>query len=186
MSFSYDFWLWDDPQLTMDEIKVANEQISKNYFQIEDLDDGAKNKDGVYKKNIKPRQVYVGDLTQPLYNVIQKAMRACHYNFGYVTFPVNMYDVALHNVYSSKIKGHYGAHTDSSLSDIFETKMTLLINLSEEDYEGGDFIVNEKETNFKKSGSVILFKSHLFHEVKPVTKGDRISLAYFVSGPKSN
>ena len=80
MSFSYDFWLWDDPQLTMDEIKVANEQISKNYFQIEDLDDGAKNEDGIYKKNIKPRQVYVGDLTQPLYNVIQKSHGSSSWN----------------------------------------------------------------------------------------------------------
>ena len=41
-------------------------------------------------------------------------------------------------VYSSDIKGHYGAHTDASMSDIFETKMTLLINLSEGVYEGGD------------------------------------------------
>jgi len=92
----------------------------------------------------------------------------------------------LHNVYSSDIKAHYGAHTDASMSDIFETKMTLLINLSEGDYEGGEFSCNEKEADFREPGTVLLFKSHLLHEVKPVTKGTRISLAYFIHGPKSN
>lgn len=186
MSFSYDFWRWDIPQLTIDEIKEVNEQVNKSYLQLEDPNDGAKNEDGTYRKNIKPRQVLVGDLTAPVYNMIEKAMRTCHFEFGYLTFPLNRYDVALHNVYSSDIKGHYGAHTDASMSDIFETKMTLLINLSEGMYEGGDFICNQKEADFREPGTVMLFKSHLFHEVKPVTKGTRISLAYFLNGPKSN
>ena len=170
MSFSYDFWRWDIPQLTIDEIKEVNEQVNKSYLQLEDPNDGAKNEDGSYRKNIKPRQVLVGDLTAPVYNMIEKAMRTCHFEFGYLTFPLNRYDVALHNVYSSDIKGHYGAHTDASMSDIFETKMTLLINLSEGVYEGGDFIRNQKEADFREPGTVMLFKSHLFHEVKPVTK----------------
>jgi predicted 2-oxoglutarate/Fe(II)-dependent dioxygenase YbiX len=185
MSFSYDFWLWDDPQLTVDEIKESNDKINKSYFATENKEMGAK-VDGTYLKNIEPKQVYVGDLTRPIYNFTQKAIRTCHYKFGFSTFPLNIYDVALYNVYSSKIKGHYGAHTDSSRNDIFDTKMTLLINLSEGDYEDGDLIVNGKMTNFKKPGSAILFKSYLLHEVTPVTSGERISLAYFINGPKSN
>ena len=51
--------------------------------------------------------------------------------------------------------------------------MTMLINLSEGEYEGGDLIVNKKVADFRKPGSAILFKSHLIHEVTPVTKGER-------------
>ena len=65
--------------------------------------------------------------------------------------------------------------------------MTLLINLSEEVYVGGELIVNKiAAENFRAPGSVILFKSHLWHEVTPVTVGERITLAYFINGPKFN
>lgn len=186
MSFDYDFWLWDEPQLTAEEITFANEQINKKYYELEDADGGARNRDGSFKKNIKPKKIYLGDLTTPIQNLIQLAMRTCHYEFGYITFPPNIYDAALHNVYSSKIKGKYGAHIDSARSDIFTTKMTLLINLSEEVYVGGELIINKNKTEgFRKPGSVILFKSHLWHEVTPVTAGERITLAYFLNGPKS-
>ena len=101
-----------------------------------------------------------------------------------VTFPLNRYDSLLYNVYSSDIQGHYGEHDDSSDSLLFDSKMTLLINLSEGEYEGGDLIVNKLVTDFRKPGSVILFKSYLRHEVTPVTKGERITLTYFINGPK--
>ena len=62
--------------------------------------------------------------------------------------------------------------------------MTFLLNLSPDEYEGGDLIVDKRLTNFRKPGSVILFKSNLMHEVTPVTKGERITLTYFINGPK--
>ena len=63
--------------------------------------------------------------------------------------------------------------------------MTLLINLSESEYEGGDFIVdNQTQHFFREPGTAILFKSSLKHQVTPVTKGKRNSLAYFINGPK--
>ena len=63
--------------------------------------------------------------------------------------------------------------------------MTFLINLSEEPYEGGDFIINgQTQDFFREPGTAIMFKSHLRHEVTPVTKGNRISLTYFIHGPR--
>ena len=58
--------------------------------------------------------------------------------------------------------------------------MAVLINLS----EGGDLIVNKEDTTFRMPGTIIAFKSHLPHEVTPVTKGERITLTYFINGPK--
>ena len=46
-------------------------------------------------------------------------------------------------------------------------------------------LVNEMNTNFRTPGTVIAFKSYLPHEVTPVTKGERITLTYFIRGPKS-
>ena len=184
MSYVHDWWEWNEPQLNLTQIKEANKQINSNCFGKENPEKGAHDKKGNLLKNIEPKEIYMKDLTQPLFNVIQQSIKSCHVEFGYITFPTNIFDVLLYNVYSSKIKGHYGAHVDGSRSDVYDVKMTLLINLSETDYEGGDLIVNYKVTNFRKPGSVIMFNSHLLHEVTPVTSGERISLAYFIEGPK--
>ena len=45
--------------------------------------------------------------------------------------------------------------------------------------------MNKMNTNFRTPGTVIAFKSYLLHEVTPVTKGERITLTYFIRGPKS-
>ena len=67
----------------------------------------------------------------------------------------------------------------------YDIKMTFLLNLSEEPYEGGDFIIDKKpQPFFREPGTAILFKSYIKHEVTPVTKGERISLSYFMCGPK--
>ena len=184
MSYINEWWSWNEPQLSLTEIKEANEHINNHYFGKEDRQQGAQDYKGNFLKNIEPKELYLKDLTEPVFNVVQQSVKTCHTEFGYVTFPTNIFDVLLYNVYSSKIKGHYGAHIDASRSDMYDVKMTLLINLSETDYEGGDLIINNKVTDFRRPGSVIMFNSYLLHEVTPVTKGERISLAYFIQGPK--
>ena len=112
------------------------------------------------------------------------AFHISYYKFGVVSFPKNDWDVLLYNVSSGDIKARYGEHYDSSRSWAYDAKLTFLLNLSPDEYEGGDLIINKRLTNFRKPGSAILFKSHLRHEVTPVTKGERITLTYFINGPK--
>ena len=61
------------------------------------------------------------------------------------------------------------------------------------DYKGGNFeiqsrlykdskIVTETEQFFKPRGSIIVFPSHLWHRVKPVTEGTRYSLVIWALG----
>ena len=73
---------------------------------------------------------------------------------------------------------------DSPYVDI---KFTLIINLSEKPFEGGDLslqITNEiKVPELKERGSMIFLKSHSRHRVAPVTKGERRNLVLFLKGP---
>ena len=185
MYHEHDFWTHSTPLLEPDVIKDINKTVSERYYKVEKKDMGAKSKDGKYLKNIEPKNIYLRDLPEALLDVFHMGFHVCHHHFGLTTFPLNRWDTLLHNVYSSDIQGHYGEHSDQSRSQIYDTKMTILVNLSEGEYEGGDLIVNKAVTDFRTPGSVIVFKSYLPHEVTPVTKGERISLTYFIKGPKS-
>jgi PKHD-type hydroxylase len=98
-------------------------------------------------------------------------------------------------------EGHfYGWHQDSgpdTLEDGFQRKLSLVCSLTDpSEYEGGDLeifspnqspaVPNEKkiftEPEWKAQGTVIVFPSHLWHQVKKVTKGTRYSLVTWYRG----
>ena len=90
------------------------------------------------------------------------------------------------NLNSYELNKSYEWHNDSTKRPNNDIKLTGLINLSTEDYEGGEFEVNEtheplKIKQFSKGGDMILFRSHILHRVLPVRKGRRKSLAVFLS-----
>ena len=65
-----------------------------------------------------------------------------------------------------------------------DLKLTCILNLSEEPYEGGSFFkINEKEEIKFDSGMGLIFNSLIAHKVTPVTKGERITLTYWGEGP---
>ena len=65
-----------------------------------------------------------------------------------------------------------------------DTKLTCLLNLSEETYEGGKFYtIGSNEVVKFDSGMAIIFNSMIAHKVTPVTKGERITLTYWAYGP---
>tara|TARA_B100000242_G_C42825408_1_gene383534 strand:- start:73 stop:639 length:567 start_codon:yes stop_codon:yes gene_type:complete len=180
-----DCWNWDRPIFSSDKIKELNKIINERYITTESTEDGAKDLDGNYLKNIKPKIIFYKDIKEEIHNLIESAYYHCHYSFGFTTFPVNSWNELLYNEYASDIKGRYDEHDDVSKSLLFDARMTLLLNLSEDYYEGGDFLVNgQTQDFFRVPGTAILFKSYLPHEVTPVTKGKRISLVYFISGPR--
>ena len=186
MQQQYKWWEFRKPLLDTKQIHTLNKTILNNYESEQHPDLGAKDKEGNYLKNIKPKDISLKFIPTPYCDVILSlAFYVCHYEFGLVTFPPNIWDMLLYNVYSGDIKGKYGEHNDQSRSWTHDVKMTFLLNLSEEPYEGGDFIINgETQHFFREPGTAILFRSYLRHEVTPVTRGDRISLTYFIRGPK--
>ena len=53
-----DFWFWSEPFLEPDAIKDINKTINERYYQVENKNDGAKDRDGKYLKNIEPKHIY--------------------------------------------------------------------------------------------------------------------------------
>ena len=180
-----DSWNWTQPIFSSEEINRLNKIINERYVTTERPEAGARDFDGNYLKNIKPKIIFYKDIKNEIYNLIENVYKQCHYSFGFTTFPVNNWDELLYNEYASDIRGKYGEHDDASESLLFDTKMTFLLNLSEKPYEGGDFLINgQTQDFFRVPGTALLFKSYLPHEVTPVTKGKRISLAHFINGPR--
>jgi PKHD-type hydroxylase len=118
-------------------------------------------------------------------------------NYGYVLKFVEDFQFA---EYTSQTKGFYSKHTDCGNRFGMENfvdirKLSFSIQLSDSsDYEGGELkfytgkksIYTNKEegdTAKKHKGTIILFPSHVLHEVTPVTKGIRYSLVSWVQGP---
>jgi len=100
--------------------------------------------------------------------------------FGYdISWDFHL-DMLNYNVYEEN--DEYGWHLDSN--SIFEQdeKLTCLLNLSEEPYEGGEFYTTNGKHKFT-SGMGCVFNSLITHKVTPVTKGERITLTYWGSGP---
>ena len=184
MQDQYDWWELPESLIDTKQIHILNETILKNYESVEEEHHGATDHEGNYLKNIKPKTIRLKNMPALYDDILDMALHISYYKFGAVSFPKNVWDVLLYNVYSGDIKAKYGEHFDTSRSWAYDSKMTFLLNLSPDEYEGGDLIIDKKLTNFRKPGSAILFKSHLMHEVTPVTKGERITLTYFINGPK--
>ena len=101
--------------------------------------------------------------------------------WGWYHFSVRWIDSDLkQNILSQFPKKEYknnGLHFGSSSAD---SKLSLVLHLND-NYEGGNFHVNDKEYITKK-GSVMVFPSAFMypHGVKEVTKGERWSISIFM------
>jgi len=94
-----------------------------------------------------------------------------------------------YNVYDSSNKGEYEEHIDATPAGASDIKLTAMVNISEEPYEGGKFCMFTDGKmrgidGFDGLGSSIIFKSWIPHKVTPVTKGVRKTLSVWLHGPR--
>ena len=181
----FDYWAWPD-FFNKKEIKEFN-KLLKKHATIKEPESEAATHGNKKVKYLRTLHTYF----EPISKFTDRIIPAVHYtnqrHFGY-----NLYQGFEHgslgnyNIYSSKTKDNYDWHVDASKSPIFDTKFTLLVNLSEDTYEGGDLrFFNQTEytaTEFQP-GCMLMFKSHLNHKVTPVTKGERKTFTIFFTGP---
>lgn len=108
--------------------------------------------------------------------------------FGFDLFQITDYEQFYYNKYPEGTE--YNWHTNGTFGECKDFKLTALLNLSGEDYEGGDLEVfclgSPGSTNiheFKKPGSFFIFPSWIPHRVTPVTSGTMYSLTMLLAGP---
>jgi PKHD-type hydroxylase len=111
------------------------------------------------------------------------------HKFGFNIYPLQFSDGLNHNTYKADKNSEYFWHMDGTFSDsVSDIKITCLLNLSENPYEGGEFcllsMAPDIKEEFSKVGTAIFFPAFFIHRVTPVTKGERISLTLWRSGPR--
>jgi len=123
---------------------------------------------------------------RPLMNLIHPWLYQCQLTnrnvFGFDVYWDFHLEGLNYNVY--KMNDEYTWHIDATKEQKLDMKLTCLLNLSEEPYEGGEFcIINSNENVKFTSGMGLIFNPLIAHKVTPVTKGERITLTYWASGP---
>jgi hypothetical protein len=172
--------------LNKEKILNLNNFINKNFNILESEEKAAKNENK--KKFLSScKLIYWEKIKHLLEDVNQLVHVTNENNFGYDLYDIRDKTYVNYNVYSSKNEDRYDWHCDGNESNFLDCKLTLLINLSTEKYEGGKFKIFEQEekniNEFDSPGSILIFKSYLNHKVTPVNKGKRTTLTIFYNGP---
>lgn len=178
----YSFWCWDSVVSPL-EIKKINKFIRENSNpSLKDQVNPALNKKASVSIIEWPK------LRKKLAGMEDVINQTNHLYFNFKTYRFNTFDAMNHNVYDSTKGGEYEYHIDvESYKLDFTTKLTCVLNLSEDPYEGGEFYIKDgPEIHIKKMsvpGALVVFPSFLLHKVTPVTKGKRTSLVLWKKGP---
>ena len=138
-------------------------------------------------KNLTSFGFYTSSLEKELYKFFRDVYFANRQAFGFDLYPASEIKTSAINVYD--VGRSYACHRDASKkgcpSDI---KLTAILNISPNSYEGGEFIIHfgENKKVIKEIdgiGDLLVFPSFLYHEVKPVISGTRVTLTSWISGP---
>tara|TARA_R100001369_G_scaffold91492_1_gene132940 strand:+ start:4186 stop:4755 length:570 start_codon:yes stop_codon:yes gene_type:complete len=180
-------WVWKN-YFDEKQINQFNKDIFKKIIKKESIGSAAFASSGTRKKHLNASYLFLKEIS----NWTDPILKNVHYinekSFGFdIHNNFQHHDFCNYNVYSSKTRDHYKWHTDISAESAHDCKFTVLVNLSEKKYTGGEFkIFNNSEKiikDFSTPGSVLMFESRLNHCVTPVTKGERKTLTIFVTGP---
>ncbi len=123
----------------------------------------------------------------PLMNLIHPWSNECQkinsQYFGYHIYWHFHLDAFNYNEYGTN--GEYDWHIDATKTGArTDIKLTCLLNLSEEIYEGGKFnSLNQNGFIKFDPGMGLVINSLVAHRVTPVTKGKRTTLSYWATGP---
>ena len=183
----FNWWQWEE-FYDKKQIKTIHDKIQKTYSGMEPTDlPAGQYEDGTDRKVVDVQMVSYESIVPEIYRIIDEAYVSCNENFGYDVIRPTMIDTLLYNTYTAKSKSKYDYHVDVANNPHYDIKMTLLVNLSPKEFEGGDFYLYQQEDilvpELKKPGSAILIKSAMNHKVTPITKGTRRTLTFFMKGP---
>ena len=110
-------------------------------------------------------------------------------NFGYDLYSIRNTNFH-YNTYDAANQGEYGWHIDDDTDNpVSDSKLTGIVNLSLDNFEGGELFINPFGTpiplvELKDPGTLVVFPSRYLHKVTPVTKGTRHTGSFWVEGPR--
>ena len=164
---------------TPEQVKEINKEIKTQKSKKQDPTSPAQNVSKIGEFSHVP----CGPLMDLVHPWIFQCQRANREIFGYDTYWDFHLENFNYNVYG--IEGEYGWHIDAVKQlPPSDMKLTCLLNLSEEPYEGGQFCAINTSDEIKfDSGEGLILNSLIAHKVTPVTKGERITLTYWAYGP---
>ena len=154
-------------------LEISKENTSKNYFDKYDDPNKNVNVNVVELSVFKDKLNYFFDLVN----------QANEQSFGFDLYLRRPRTVNI-NTYGVRQEYPFHKDFDSGMSDI---KLTAILNLSLSPFEGGDFEVFagdvKKVSEINETGSLLIFPSFLYHRVKPVLSGERITMSCWFTGP---
>ena len=164
-----------------DQIKGINDIIRSNF--VEGKDDFASDS----QKTSDVKFIYFGKIQKYISPFIDFCLTANNNFFGFDLHPLTSLKKLNFNSYD--INTEYSWHIDAVPRDpVRDIKLTALLNLSEETYEGGELVLFRASEiicdEFNKPGSAIIFPSFINHKVNKILSGKRHTLAIWFSGPK--
>ena len=162
---------------THEQIKKINKEIKKNQFEKEDPVKAANvNKTGNFC------HIPCFALLELIHPWLEECQKINRNFFGYDIDWLFHLEELNYNVYEKN--DEYDWHVDATHPETkLDLKLTCLLNLSEEPYEGGELcLINHNSPLEFTPGMGVLFTSLIAHKVTPVTKGKRITLTYWAQG----
>src|SRR6056300_712332 len=131
----FDYWYWNKV-FTPEEVTQINTTIEQNYHKDEPSNLGAqRNKKPLKTSRVK--LVYYKHLKSFFDKFTDDWQDTLNHKFGIDFYPIRSVHALHHNTYSSETKSSYDWHYDTTESPNVDIKMTMLINLSENLFTGG-------------------------------------------------
>ena len=181
------FYLPPEPFYTKEELLAINDTIQNSSItKPEPEEKGAK----LANKKSKVSLILWLEIKKHLEKFKEFIHIANDESFHYDIFDISDFHYLNINEYDEK-NNSYDWHIDcNNFGDEEDLKLTCLLNISTEPYDGGKFHlhgagIEDQERIFKdfKPGHALIFTAYRFHKVEPVTNGKRKTLSYWVRGP---
>lgn len=137
-------------------------------------------------KNVKTTVIETPKIKHLLTKFFSRVYETNDKYYGFNLKERNPYTVNL-NTYDKNAS--YNTHQDRvNAGEMWDIKLTAILNCSQEPYEGGEFefIFGENAQRIKELdlvGSLLIFPSFHFHRVKPVLSGTRLTVSAWFHGP---
>ena len=185
MTFNQDFvdYLWYHNVFSEEEMEDINDLWEDDLSKDAEVNNASKvSKKGELRKSevifIKP-----GESDWVYDRLAQASLQANQSRFK---FDVRGFQTEL-QLAKYRNEGFFDWHMDFGPGDISDRKLSITVQLSDPDeYEGGElqFMVNQNIiTAPREKGTAIIFPSFALHRVTPVTRGERVSIVGWISGP---